>query len=527
MTGPDAEERPITGATSKAEGHAAAGPVVKAETTGTAVTTAPKKVITGWAMYDWANSVYNLVITTTFFPIYFIESTRHHFKSDVIPFLGMHLSNSALYSYALAAAYLLIALLYPILTSIADTRGNKKSFMRTFCYMGALGCSLLYFFDGSNLGLGIVCFMLASMGFVGSLVFYNAYLPEIASPLDQDRVSAKGFAFGYIGSVILQLIGFAVVLMTQEKDPFIGPRITFLLVGIWWAGFAQITFSVLPKSTAVVAAARTNVFRTGFREVAKVFAEVKKMAVLKRYLRAFFFYSMGVQTVMSAATLFGDKVLRLDATKLIVTIVLIQLIAIAGATWMSRLSARFGNIRVLMGVVVFWIIICVSAYITAGRAESLKGFHDRIAELKQEKEELVAGHSRMAQDEFDRKDAILEAQLSHAEMELEPHQQPIEYSFYLLALGVGLVMGGIQSLSRSTYSKLMPETKDTASYFSYYDLSEKIAIVIGMFSFGLIEEVTGSMKNSIIFLIVFFVIGFAWLYSALISQRRELAMAAI
>lgn len=480
--------------------------------------TAPKKVITGWAMYDWANSVYNLVITTTFFPIYFIEATRHHFHGDVIPFLGMHLSNSALYSYSLAAAYLVIALLYPILTSIADTRGNKKSFMRFFCYMGALGCSSLYFFNGSNLWLGIICFMLASMGFVGSLVFYNAYLPEIAAPPDQDRVSAKGFAFGYIGSVILQVIGFGVVLLTQARDPFIGPRITFLLVGIWWAGFAQITFSVLPRSKAPVAV-RTSVFRTGFAEVAKVFAQVRKMVVLKRYLRAFFFYSMGVQTVMSAATLFGDKVLGLDATKLIVTIVLIQLVAIVGATWMSRLSARFGNIRVLMGVVIFWTMICVSAYMTAGRAEHLKGFHDKITELKQEKEDLLATRSQMTPEAFDRADARVEGELSRWEMDLEPHQQPIEYSFYILALSVGLVMGGIQSLSRSTYSKLMPETTDTASYFSYYDLTEKIAIVIGMFSFGLIEELTGSMKNSIIFLIIFFVIGFIWLYSALAKQK--------
>ncbi|HVS97357.1 MAG TPA: MFS transporter [Puia sp.] len=486
----------------------------------TAVETAPKKVITGWAMYDWANSVYNLVITTTFFPIYFIEATRHHFKSDVIPFLGMHLSNSALYSYALAAAYLIIALLYPILTSIADTRGNKKSFMRFFCYMGALGCSLLYFFDGSNLGFGIACFMLASMGFVGSLVFYNAFLPEIAAPADQDRVSAKGFAFGYIGSVILQVIGFAVVLATQARDAFIGSRITFLLVGVWWAGFAQITFAVLPACRAA-RPARINVFRTGFKEVAKVFAEVRKMAVLKRYLRAFFFYSMGVQTVMSAATLFGDKVLRLDTVKLIVTIVLIQLVAIGGATWMSRLSARFGNFRVLMGVVLFWVLLCISAYMTAGRAESLKGFHDKITELKQEREDLLAKRSQLSAEAFDRADAGLEAELSHWEMDLQPHQQPIEYSFYALALGVGLVMGGIQSLSRSTYSKLMPETRDTASYFSYYDLTEKLAIVVGMFTFGFIEEVTGSMKNSIIFLIVFFAIGFAWLYSALVKQRRR------
>ncbi|HEY4063342.1 MAG TPA: MFS transporter [Puia sp.] len=471
--------------------------------------TAPKKVINGWAMYDWANSVYNLVITTTFFPIYFTAATHHFFKSDNIPFLGHTFINSSLYSYSLAAAYLIISLFYPILTSIADTRGNKKNFMRFFCYMGALGCSCLYFFDGANLGWGILCFILASMGYIGSIVFYNAYLPEIAAPEDQDSVSAKGYAYGYIGSVILQIIGFVLVL-TIHSDPFLGPRLTFLLVGVWWAGFAQFTFSVLPKVVRPEKI-KTNVLTAGFAEMRKIYGEIKKMGVLKRYLRGFFFYSMGVQTVMMAATLFGSKLLGLDDTKLIVTVVLIQMVAIVGAVWMSRLSARYGNIRVLMGVVVFWILICVSAYTTAGMAEHLKPFHDKISELQQKKEDLAVLH---------KEDAMIEGELSRWKSDLAPHQEPIEYSFYGIALAVGLVMGGIQSLSRSTYSKLMPETKDTASYFSYYDLTEKIAIVIGMFSFGFIEEMTGSMKDSVIFLIIFFVIGLVWLYSALVKQKK-------
>jgi len=482
------------------------------------IQTAPKKVINGWAMYDWANSVYNLVITTTFFPIYFTAATRHHFKSEMIPFLGHSFVNSSLYSYSLAAAYLVIALFYPILTSIADTRGNKKSFMRFFCYMGAIGCSLLYFFDGSNLSLGIGCFILASMGYVGSLVFYNAYLPEIAAPEDQDRVSAKGYAYGYIGSVILQIIGFVLVLMIH-KDPFLGPRLTFLLVGIWWAGFAQLTFAVLPKVKRTVTK-RTNIFIAGFVEVRKVYNEIKKMAVLKRYLRGFFFYSMGVQTVMMAATLFGSKLLGLEDTKLIITVVLIQLVAIVGAIWMSRLSARYGNIRVLMAVIVFWILLCVSAWLTAGQAEHLKLFHDKIAELQQQKEDLLAKKGQMNAVAFATEDGNIEAELSRWKHDLAPHQEPIEYSFYVLALGVGLVMGGIQSLSRSTYSKLMPETKDTASYFSYYDLTEKFAIVIGMFSFGFIDDMTGSMKNAVLFLILFFVIGLIWLYSAQLKQKK-------
>jgi UMF1 family MFS transporter len=411
---------------------------------------------------------------------------------------------------------LIISIFYPILTSIADNRGNKKNFMRFFCYMGAAGCSLLYFFDGSNLGWGISCFILASMGFVGSLVFYNAYLPEIAAPEDQDAVSAKGFSYGYIGSVILQVIGFGLVVALHQNP--IALRLTFLLVGIWWAGFAQVTFAVLPKSQAG-AARTTTIFQAAFSEVRKVYREIRKMSVLKRYLRGFFFYSMGVQTVMMAATIFGDKLLHLDEVKLIVTIVLIQLVAIIGAVWMSRMSARYGNLRVLMGVILIWIMVCVSAYLTAGRAERLSVFHDRIAQLEQQKEDLEARKAKMNATEFDEQDATVEAELSRLKLDLAPQQEPIEYSFYVLALTVGLVMGGIQSLSRSTYSKLMPETKDTASYFSYYDLTEKIAIVIGMGSFGLITQQMG-MKNSVISLTAFFVIGWFCLYGALIKQNK-------
>jgi UMF1 family MFS transporter len=367
----------------------------------------------------------------------------------------------------------------------------------------------------------VVCFILASMGYVGSQVFYNAYLPEIAAPEDQDKVSAKGFSYGYIGSVLMQLIGFVLVLVMKDK-PFVSLRLNFLLVGIWWAGFAQFTFAVLPKAKRQATAA-TNVFKAGFVEVRKVYAEIRKLAVLKRYLRGFFFYSIGVQTVMAAATLFGSSLLQLDDTKLIITIVLIQLVAIVGATWMSKLSTRFGNIRVLMGVIVFWILICISAFSTAGQAENLKPFHDKIAELKQQKEDLLAKRSQLTTADFDKQDAWVEGELSRWQLDLAPHQEPIEYSFYLLALGVGLVMGGIQSLSRSTYSKLMPATTDTASYFSYYDLTEKLAIVIGMFTFGFVSQITGSMKNSLIFLVVFFVIGLAWLFSA---QKKQTALSA-
>lgn len=419
--------------------------------------TASKKVINGWAMYDWANSVYNLVITTTFFPIYFLAVTGEH-----VSFLGMNFVNSALYNYSMAAAYLLVALASPILSSIADTRGNKKNFLRFFTILGALSCCALYFFDGDHLLLGVICFILSTIGYCGGLVFYNSYLPEIAAPEDRDRISARGYSMGYVGSVILQLLGFGLVVLGPKmgmgkSQPV---QLTFLLVGIWWFGFAQITFARLPKSTAITKHT-VNAFTEGFTELRKVYAQVKQLPVLKRFLRGFFFYSMGVQTVMMAATIFGGKVLKLPDEMLIVTVVIIQIVAIAGAWSMARLSTRFGNLRVLIAVVIFWIGICIAGY----------------------------------------------------KMQTAMH-------FYLLATAVGLVMGGIQSLSRSTYAKLMPETEDTTSFFSYYDVTEKLSIVIGMFSFAYIDDLTEDMRNSVLALVVFFVIGLIWIISALRKQKQ-------
>ena len=427
--------------------------------------TASKKVINGWAMYDWANSVYNLVITTTFFPIYYIEITKVAPYNGSVTFLGRTFVNTALYNYALATAYLLVAFTLPILSSIADYKGNKKLFMQVFCTIGAIACSSLYFFDATHFSLGIMCMMLAAYGFYGSLVFYNSYLPEIAAEKDRDMVSARGFSFGYIGSVIMQLIGFALVLF-WNKIPFLknegdAVRLTFLLVGIWWFGFAQIPFNRLPKSIPSATNINRNVFTAGFLELKKVFSQLRSLPILKRFLAACFFYNMGVQTVMLAATNFGSKVLNLPSTKLIITVVLIQLVAIAGAFIMSRLSAKFGNIQVLIGVVILWIGICIAGY-----------------------------------------------------------NMRTEYHFYALAIAVGLVMGGIQSLSRSTYSKLMPVTKDTASFFSFYDITEKIAIVIGLSLFGYIEELTGSMRNSVLSLIVFFAFGLIFLFVALNKQKE-------
>jgi UMF1 family MFS transporter len=422
-----------------------------------------KKTIRAWAMFDWANSAYNLVITSTIFPAYYVAITTNANNGNRVSFFGHSFVNTALSDYALAVAYLAMALLLPILSSIADYRGNKKVFMQFFTLLGSAACCGLFFFDSSRLEIGIICFALAAIGYSGGFVFYNSYLPEIATLDMQDKVSAKGFTYGYIGSVLLQLICFAFVLspgtfgITNKALP---AQISFLLVGIWWIVFALIPFSILPKGSPNAQTHQHNIIKGGFIELGKVWVKVKSMPLLKRYLPAFFFYSMGVQTIMLVATGFAAKELKMPTSALITIILIIQIVAIFGATLMSRLSDKFGNIKVLVLVVLIWVGVCIAAYFITTATQ-----------------------------------------------------------FYILAVIVGLVMGGIQSLSRSTYSKYLPQdTTDTASFFSFYDVTEKLAIVGGLFSFGFIEEITGSMRNSTLVLCGFFIIGLILLLSLL---RRE------
>ncbi len=431
--------------------------------------TASKKVINGWAMFDWANSVYNLVITSTIFPAYFetITAERQQAGVSYVRFMGREFVNTSLYNYTLAFALLIVALILPLLTSIADFRGSKKKFMAVFFTTGSMACAALYFFkDPHTLWIGILFMAIACICFWSSYVFSNSFLPEIAAPEDRDRVSARGFAYGYVGSVILQVICFVFVMKNDLFGISVGEgsRISFVLVGIWWLGFGYFSLSRLPKPIAAGnSSSAVNVLTGGYKELRKVWSQLRQMPVIKRFLGAFFFYNMGVQTVMLAATLYGKSELEIPVENLIIAILLIQLVAIPGAFLISKLSGVIGNFKALMLVIFFWMVLCVAAYFVPKHSIGL---------------------------------------------------------FYVLGACVGFVMGGIQSLSRSTYSKLMPETKDTASFFSFFDVTEKIAVVIGMLSFGYITEITGSQRSSVMALAVFFLIGLAILYSALKKQQQ-------
>ena len=408
-----------------------------------------KKTVRAWCMFDWANSVYSLVIISTIFPIYYNSVTTVN-GSDVVSFFGMEIVNSVLFSYSLSFSFLVIAAILPLLTGIADVTGKKKLFMQIFTYMGGLACMGLFLFDGINIEYGIILSVIASLSYSGSLVFYNSFLPEIVSFDRYDRVSAKGFSYGYVGSVFLLVFNLA---MIQKPEWFgatqlFSTKFSFLLVGIWWIGFAQYSFYYLPKNPFNKQKTSQYLFK-GYREIQMVFKSLKHLPTLKKYLWAFFFYNTGVQTVMYLAALFADKELKMESGELIMTILIIQVVAVAGSYGFARLSDWRGNRFSLITMVLIWIMICVAAYLTTNK-----------------------------------------------------------YEFFALAAVVGMVMGGIQALSRATYSKLIPsDTIDHASYFSFYDVTYNISIVVGTFSYGFVEQLTGSMRNSALTLGLFFIVG--------------------
>lgn len=440
--------------------------------------TASKKTIQGWAMYDWANSAYSLVISSTIFPAYYEAVTgdgNDRTALDMIQIGSWRFVNTALYDYTLAAAFLIVAILSPLLSSIADYRGTKKRFLFLFCSLGSSACCSLFFFYGKgDILYGLMCMLIACIGFWGSLVFYNSYLPEIAAPEDRDRISARGFTMGYIGSVILQLICFVFVMSPSTFNLSTGQasQLCFLLVGIWWFGFGQLALSRLPEGRPAGKIQKGNILIQGYQELGKVWRQVKTMPMLKGFLASFFFYNMGVQTVMLAATLYGKSELKIPTSNLIIAILLIQLIAIPGALLLARLAGKIGNINSLLLAIMVWIFICIL------------GYHSPIYD-----EQTGKGI----------------------------------YEFYGLAILVGFVMGGIQSLSRSTYSKIMPETEDSTSFFSFFDVTEKLAIVFGMFSFGFIHEWTGSQRSAVLALMAFFILGGLLLFFRVRQKAKYLS----
>lgn len=414
-----------------------------------------RRTIHAWAMYDWANSAYALVINSAIFPAYYNTVTRNG-DSDRVLFLGFDVENTALYSIALGVAFGIVALVSPLLSSISDYTGNQRSFMRFFCYLGSAACIGMYWFTGADaLIWGVACLVLATIGYSGSIVFYNAYLPAITDEARQDTVSARGYAYGYIGATTLLLLNLAFILNGKAlgvTDGTLLPRIAFVATGLWWLGFAQITFRRLPKGI-YAKKPEGRLLLHGYQELIKVWRRIRGERSLRNFLPAFFFYIMGVQTVMFMAASFGEKEIRLPLAALIGTVLILEYVAIGGAYLFAGLSKRFGNIPALMTAVIIWMGVCVGAYFIS-----------------------------------------------------------TPWQFFVCAFFIGLVMGGIQSLSRSTYAKLIPKTENNAGFFSFYDVCEKVAIMLGLVLFGYLDNLTGSMRHSIVGLVIWFSIGLFFLW---------------
>lgn len=428
------------------------------------------KLINAWASYDWSNSVYNLIVTTAIFPSFYEAVTIEAFGSEIVSFFGWSMSNSVLFTYAISFSFLVIVFSSPLLSGIADYTGTKRRFMQFFTYLGGMACLGLFFFEGANIEYGIACSVLASIGYAGSLVFYNGFLPEITTPDQMDRVSARGFTFGYIGSVILLIVNLVLLIFYDTfgfSSVTTATQFGFLLVGFWWIGFAQIAFYYLrdqPSDQKI----STKILGKGLEELKKIANRVRRRTTMKRYLTAFFMYSMGVSTVMLLAPLFASKEVGIGQMEMIIVVLILQILAIFGAYFFAWLASSRSSKVAISAILVIWAGLCIVCF-----------------------------------------------------------SLTVKIGFYILAGILGFGMGGIQSVSRSTYSRLIPKgTKDTASYFSFYELTEKSAIVIGTFAFGLINQLTGSMRLSMLCMALFFVAGFLMLQTAdLESDMKKIAEA--
>jgi MFS transporter, UMF1 family len=432
-----------------------------------------KKTIWAWCMFDWANQSYNMVITSTIFPAYYVGITAvTKYGKNTVSFFGHKYINTVLQNYILSISYLLIVITLPILTSLADYRGAKKTYLQLFTWLGSLACAGLFFLEeGGPIEFGMICFGLATIGYCGGFVFYNSYLPQIATVDKQNDVSAKGFIYGFAGSIVVQLVCLIAILfheffhITENK----GAQIAFIIVGLWWIGFAIIPFRLLPKGEPNAGSHKFNVWTGGFKELAKVFGKIKTMPLVKRFLPAFFFYSVGVQTIMLVAGEFAVKELHMKDDDLITIILIIQVVAILGAWLTSLASNKYGNTRSLIVLVIIWTITCLCVYYVANQTQ-----------------------------------------------------------FYVAAFAVGIVMGGVQSLSRSTYAKFLPQNiPDTASYFSFYDATEKLSIVVGLAVFAKVEDWTHEMRDSALTLDGFFFIGLLLLFVLYFYERKATRLEAV
>ena len=417
------------------------------------------KILRAWTYFDCANSAHSLVIGVAVFPPFF-EAVA----PKTIHFMGWDIPNSSMLAYALTISYLFIALTQPILSGIADYGGKRKTFMQFFTVLGALACISMFWMDNPDAWqVGFWAYIVSMIGYAGGVVFNNSFMPLIATPDKFDRLSARGFTLGYIGGTVLLIVNLICILFWDKigfADESIATRISFLTVGVWWLGFSLIPFFGLPNDNKTPLSMKAVL--SGFGELKQVWSIVKKQVNTKRFLLSFFFYDAGVQTMIFLAAVFAGKELGFETTELIILVLLLQIVAALGAWIFAKVSNAKGNKWTISAMLIVWVIITFLAFF----------IKDKMP-------------------------------------------------FYALGVLLGIVMGGTQSLSRSAYSKLIPKgTTDTTTFYSFYDLTDKLAVVIGTFTFGLIDQMIG-IRYSVLMLGFLFFIGLLLLSRVSFDDSEE------
>jgi UMF1 family MFS transporter len=437
----------------------------------------------GWAFYDWANSVFPTSIVTVFLSLYLTSVAVNAARADTarngpdpcpggnalrdcdVSLLGLQFPAGSLWGYLLSVATVLLVVVLPITGAIADRTQNKRKMLAIFAFTGAGLTALLALVAGTNWQLGVVLFVLANASFGASVVIYYSFLPEIAGPDERDGVSARAWAFGYLGSgtaLALQLALFLShdALGLSEGDAV---RVCFVMSGLWWAAFTLIPLGRLRRHQPPHGRERgVTVLRAGFRELAGTLRQARAFPLTLAFLGAYLVYTDGIATVANVAGQYGELELKLPRDVLISTILLVQFVAFFGGVLHGMVARRLGAKRTIMASLLVWVLVVGMAF-------------------------FVREGDRL--------------------------------QFYGVAIGIGLVLGGTNALSRSLFSQMVPPGRE-AQYFSLYEIGERSTSWLGPLVFAAVGQATGSFRLAIISLVIFFLVGFVLV--AFVPVRRAI-----
>ncbi|MFE1956406.1 MFS transporter [Streptomyces sp. NPDC059479] len=413
----------------------------------------------GWYFYDFACSVYSTSVLTVFLGPYLTSVAKAAADADgfVRP-LGIPVRAGSVFAYAVSVSVVVAVLVMPLVGAVADRTGRKKPLLAAAAYLGATATACMFFLDGDRYLLGALLLIVANASISVSMVLYNAYLPQIAGPEERDAVSSRGWAFGYTSGALVLVLN--LVLYTGHESFGLSEstavRICLASAGVWWGAFTIVPLRRLRDRKIAReggGSAGEGAVGAGWRQLMATLRDMRRHPLTLSFLLAYLVYNDGIQTVISQASIYGSEELGLDQTTLITAVLLVQILAVGGALGMGRMARVYGAKRTILASLAVWTVILAAGYF------------------------LPAG-------------------------------APV--AFYLLASAIGLVLGGSQALSRSLFSHLVPHGKE-AEYFSAYEMSDRGLSWLGPLVFGLAYQLTGSYRDAIISLVVFFVLGFGLL----------------